>query len=107
MNELLEALDRLYYTTAQKENGLTRKEAYKKLVDFIVDHKGVTINGKTIEEVITILNGLELERIYGIKMTMENMSLWKEIYKNELIKSVNSNLEKIIKDYKCIGEKND
>ena len=34
----------------------------------------MTIKGKTIEEIITILDGLEIEKILEIQMTMENLS---------------------------------
>lgn len=52
------------------------------------DINKITINGKSIEEVITILNGLDIERMLDIKMTMENLSyLYKKIleeqYKHE------------------------
>ena len=40
----------------------------------------MTIKGKTIEEIITILDGLEIEKILEIKMTMENLSyLFKKV----------------------------
>ena len=34
----------------------------------------MTIKGKTIEEIITILDGLEIEKMLEIQMTMENLS---------------------------------
>ena len=44
----------------------------------------IRIYGKTIDEIITILNGLDVERITGIKMTMENLCyLYKELQKRE------------------------
>lgn len=44
------------------------------------DISKITINGKTIEEIIKILNGLDIERITGIEMTLENLSyLFKKI----------------------------
>ena len=40
----------------------------------------MTIKGKTIEEIITILDGLEIEKILEIPMTMENLSyLFKKV----------------------------
>lgn len=40
----------------------------------------MTIKGKTIEEIITILDGLEIEKILEIQMTMENLSyLFKKV----------------------------
>lgn len=54
--------------------------------------KPTTINGYSIEEVITILNGLNLERILDIKMTMENLQILseklQEDFKNALDKSM-------------------
>ena len=38
-----------------------------------VKEEDIKICGKSIEEITTILNGLDLERITGIKMTMENL----------------------------------
>lgn len=34
----------------------------------------ITIHGYSLNEIITILDGLEIERITDIKMTMENLS---------------------------------
>ena len=40
----------------------------------------MTIKGKTIEEIITILDGLEIEKILEIQMAMENLSyLFKKV----------------------------
>lgn len=39
-----------------------------------VKKEDITICGKSIDEVIYILNGLEIERQTDIKMTMENLS---------------------------------
>ena len=56
----------------------------------------ITICGKTINEIITILNGLDIERITGIKMAMENLDILINEYKKEQ--------EKIIID--ALREKN-
>ena len=40
----------------------------------------MTIKGKTVEEIITILDGLEIEKMLEIQMTMENLSyLFKKV----------------------------
>ena len=40
----------------------------------------MTIKGKTIKEIITILDGLEIEKMLEIQMTMENLSyLFKKV----------------------------
>ena len=54
-----------YYTREVDENG----NITFKLVDF----DQVKICGYTLKEVMDILNGLEIERITEIKMTMENL----------------------------------
>lgn len=49
--------------------------------------KQVTINGKSLDEVITILNGLEVERQLEIKMCMENLSyLFKKVCEQEQLR---------------------
>lgn len=48
------------------------------------DIEKTTICGKSINEVITILGGLELERITEIKMCMENLTKYKEIIDKEM-----------------------
>ena len=40
----------------------------------------IKICGKSLDEIITILNGLDIERMLDIKMTMENLSyLFKKV----------------------------
>lgn len=48
------------------------------------DIEKTTICGKTIKEIITILNALDLERITGIKMCMENLSKYRELIDKEM-----------------------
>ena len=44
------------------------------------EFNNIKICGKTLEEVIDILSGLEIERTLDIKMTMENLSyLFKKV----------------------------
>ena len=44
------------------------------------EFNNIKICGKSLDEVITILNGLNIERMLDIKMTMENLSyLFKKI----------------------------
>lgn len=55
--------------------------------------------GKTIDEIMTILNGLEIERITNIKMTMKNLSyLFEEVMK-EQNKKLQENLNKMINNH--------
>lgn len=52
--------------------------ALKKDIDNFFNN--MTIKGKTIEEIITILDGLETEKMLEIQMTMENLSyLFKKV----------------------------
>ena len=63
----------------------------------------ITICGKSIDEIITILNALDLERITQIKVTMENLAQFKKLLEKELMESaarsfrnsVNTLLEKV------------
>lgn len=49
-----------------------------------VKEEDIKIYGKSLNEVITILNGLELEKITNIEMTMENLSyLYRELLKEQ------------------------
>lgn len=57
------------------------------------DGKEITICDTPIEEVIKILNGLELERRYDIKMTMENLSKWQEILRKNYEESIKKSLD--------------
>lgn len=44
------------------------------------EFSNITICGKSIEEITTILNGLDIEKMLDIKMTMENLSyLFKKV----------------------------
>lgn len=54
----------------------------------------ITICGKNIKEIMTILGALELERIYEIKMCMENLSKYKELIDKEMYKSITKSFRK-------------
>lgn len=43
-----------------------------------------TINGKSLEEIITILKGLDIERITQIKMCMENLIEYRKLLDKEM-----------------------
>lgn len=59
-----------------------------------------TINGKSLEEIITILKGLDIERITQIKMCMENLIEYRKLLDKEMeniiIKSFNRAKENIL-----------
>ena len=58
------------------------------------DIGNTTICGKNIKEIIAILNALELERIYEIKMCMENLSKYKELIDKEMYKNIGNSFRK-------------
>ena len=61
---------------------LKEKERLYSTLEKDIDNffNNMTIKGKTIEEIITILDGLEIEKILEIQMTMENLSyLFKKV----------------------------
>lgn len=62
-----------------------------------VKEEDITICGKTINEIVTILNGLDIERITGIKMTMENISDLFDKYREEQEKITKKIFEEINK----------
>ncbi len=53
-----------------------------------IDYEHDTLCGKPIKEVIQLLNGLELEHIYNLEMTMDNLSAWKDLYDKEQAKVI-------------------
>ena len=56
--------------------------ALKKDIDNFFNN--MTIKGKTIEEIINILDGLEIEKMLEIQMTMKNLSyLFKKVIDEE------------------------
>ena len=58
------------------------------------DIEKTTICGKNIKEIMTILGALELERIYEIKMCMENLSKYKELIDKEMYKNIANSFNK-------------
>lgn len=65
-----------------EENGIETFKPY--------DIAKMKICGKTLEQVIDILNGLDLEKLYDLEMTMKNFGEWVELYResNENIKQI-------------------
>lgn len=85
------------YDEDNKYADLSKAFAYKEIIKDLEELKPTTINGYSIEEVITILNALDLERILDIKMTMENLQILseklQEDFKNALDKSMKNMLK--------------
>ncbi len=59
-----------------------------------VKEEDIKICGKRIEEVITILDGLDIEKRYQIEMTMENLIKYKEILDAEINKKLEESLNR-------------
>ena len=53
------------------------------------------ICGKTIEEIIPILNGLDLERTTGILMTMSNLNQYQNLINEEIKNQFRNHFEKV------------
>lgn len=89
MNSLLE----YYRLNTTDENG---NSCYKFTQ---VKEEDIKICGKSLKEVITILNGLEAERITGIKMCIETVNEYMDIILKEqqeqLMKSLREKFEKV------------
>lgn len=65
-----------------------------------VKEEDIKICGKRIEEVITILNGLDIEKRYQIEMTMENLIKYKEIIDAEINKQLEESLNRQWRNFK-------
>lgn len=60
-----------------------------------VKEEDITIMGKSIEEVIRILKGLELERITQIEMTMGNLERYYKFIIDDQEKTVEESLKRL------------
>ena len=78
------------YEKIVNENG---EEVYKPY-----DITKAKICGKSLEEVMNILNGLDLEKQYDLEMTMKNFHEWVEQYHKEYNERINQVLYKIYGD---------
>lgn len=58
------------------------------------DIEKTTICGKNIKEIITILKALDIERIYEIKMCMDNLSKYKDLIDKEMYKIITHSFKK-------------
>jgi len=59
-----------------------------------VKEEDIKICGKTLREVITILNGLEAERVSGMELCMENINKYMELILKEQQESLTKALNK-------------
>lgn len=75
----------LYKKEEDKETGI---------INFIpVDAAKDTICGRTIEEIIVILNCLDIEKEYQMKMTLENLKSFEEFLVQEREEIINKMLK--------------
>ena len=58
-----------------------------------VDMSKITICGKTIEEIIDILNGLDAERITDIQMAVKNLKLYIDYFNKERQKMITNSFK--------------
>lgn len=61
-----------------------------------VKEEDIRICGKTLKEIITILNGLEAERITGIKLCMENINNYMDIILKEQQEQIKKSLSNLL-----------
>ena len=59
-----------------------------------VKEEDIKICGRTLKDVIQILNGLDLEKEKEMKLTMENLGKWCELINQE----ISQHQEKVLKD---------
>lgn len=61
-----------------------------------VKEEDIRICGKTLKEIIMILNGLEAERITGIKLCMENINNYMDIILKEQQEQIKKSLTNLL-----------
>ena len=61
-----------------------------------VKEEDIRICGKTLKEIIMILNGLEAERITGIKLCMENINKYMDIILKEQQEQIKKSLTNLL-----------
>jgi hypothetical protein len=73
--------------------------AYQEIIEDLQKLKPVTIKGHSIEEVITILKALDLERILDIKMTMSNLTILANKLQEDFNNSIKETIERQVKHF--------
>ena len=64
-----------------------------------VKEEDITIMGKSIEEVIRILKGLEFERLTQIEMTMENLERYYKFIQEDQEKAIEESFKRLRKQF--------
>lgn len=99
INKLIEKYKRLVEENYDEDNcfaDLSKGIVYQEIIQDLEELKPTTINGYSIEEVITILNGLNLERILDIKMTMENLQILSKKLQEDFQKTLDNSMKNMI-----------
>ena len=65
-----------------------------------VKEEDITICGKTIEEVIRILKGLDFERVTQIEMTMKNLEKYYEFIRKEQEELIEESFNRLKNQFK-------
>lgn len=86
------------YDDNNKYADLSKAFAYKEILKDLEELKPTTINGYSIEEVITILNALDLERILDIKMTMKNLQILSKKLQEDFQKTLDKSMKSMMND---------
>ena len=76
------------YEKIENEDGTITYKPY--------DISKTKICGKSIEEIIQILNGLDLEKEYKMTLTMENLGKWCELIQDDIKKQQEKTLKNIL-----------
>ena len=102
LEEYIRALEkpiRFKYSNEEKIEMLKQTiELINKQHDEIEDLKNPIICGRTIDEIVKILNGLDIEKQYKIDVTMENLYSLMDLYQNEMHKQMQVSFERITRD---------
>ena len=107
LEEYIEALKkpiRFKYTNADKIEMLKQTiELINEQHDKIEELRNPTICGRTIEEVVNILNGLDLEKETDLEVTMENLKSFMAIYQKEVEDSLHNATTELISSISGTG----
>lgn len=109
LEEYIEALKkpiRFKYSNEEKIEYLKQViKLIEELHEEVEELRNPTICGRTVEEIINILTGLDIEKQYKIDVTMENLKSLMGIYQGEVEKSIQNAQIKIVDDLLGKGSK--
>ena len=67
--------------------------------------RDLKIRNYSIDEILSILSQLDVERIYDMKLTMSNLELWRKILEEEMNKSIQMAFKKAVDE--ITGDENE